>query len=149
MVNSLAPIHDFLSRDRIAVVGVSSNTHEFSRSLFRALARQGYDVIPVHPGIEELDGRPCFARMEDIQPPAEAALLLTAPPVTDQVVEECAAAGITRIWIFRVSARAIDYCRSRGIEVIAGECPYMFFEHAGLVHRCHGWIRKIAGSYPR
>lgn len=148
-MNSLSEIQDFLAQKRVAMVGVSRNPHEFSRMLFREFAQRGYDVVPVHPGLEEVEGRHCFERAQKIQPPAEAALLLTAPATTEQVVEDCAAAGITRIWMYRACTKAIQYCQSRGIELIAGECPLMFFPNARGIHRFHGLLKKITRTYPR
>jgi len=151
---SLETINDFLAQKRIAMVGVSRNSRDFSIMLFKELVRRGYDVVPVNPRMAQVQGRRCFARVQDIQPPVEGALLLTPPEITEPVVSDCAAAGIKRIWMYSaggtgaVSAKAVAFCRERGIQVVPGECPYMFLPHAGL-HRVHGLIRKITGNYPR
>jgi hypothetical protein len=47
-----------------------------------------------------------------------------------------------------VSPKAVAFCQERGIEVIAGECPFMFLPSGG-VHRLHGFFRKITGRYPK
>jgi uncharacterized protein len=148
-------IHDFLSRKRIAVIGVSRNPKDFSRSLFREFLARGYDVVPVHPDACEVDGKACFSRLQNISPPVEGALLMTAPEVTDRVVEDCAEAGIQRVWMYRgagngaVSRGAVAFCESKGMAVVAGECPFMFFPDNGFVHGLHGLVRKITGRYPR
>jgi hypothetical protein len=80
---------------------------------------------------------------------------MTAPDVTETAVRDCAEAGIKRVWMYRaagqgaVSARAVDFCREHAIQVVEGECPYMFLPHSGLPHRLHGFLRKLTGSYPR
>jgi hypothetical protein len=85
-----------------------------------------------------------------VSPPVEGALLLTKPAVTDQVVRECADAGVRRIWIRRApDASAAAFCQSSGISLIAGECPFMFLPDPGWVHRAHGFCRKLLGTYPR
>src|SRR5690348_6389628 len=98
---TLAQICDFFSNRRIALVGVSRNARDFTRVLFREFLNRGYDAVPVHPGVAEIDGRPCFARIHYIRPPVGAALLLTTPQVTGEVVRDCAAAGVTRVWMYR------------------------------------------------
>jgi hypothetical protein len=151
---SLETIQDFLAQKRIAMVGVSRNPRDFSVMLFKELVSRGYDVVPVNPRVPEVQGRRCFARVQDIQPAVDAVLLMTSPGVTEVVVGDCAAAGVKRVWMYRaggtgaVSDKAIAFCRERGIAVVPGECPYMFLPHAGL-HRVHGFIRRISGSYPR
>lgn len=151
---SLETIEGFLAQKRMAMVGVSREPKSFSVMLFEELCRRGYDVIPVNPHMREVLGRRCFARVQDIQPPVEAALLMTSPEVTDAVVGDCAEAGIQRVWMHRaagagaVSAKAVEFCRERGIQVVPGQCPFMFLPGAGAGHRLHGFIRKITGRYP-
>ena len=152
---SLNTIEDFLAQKRIAVVGISRERSNISTQLFEELCRLGYDVVPVNPNIAEIFGQRCFARVQDIQPAVDAALLLTSPTITDTVVRDCAEAGIRRIWMYRaggqgsVSATAIEFCRAQGIELVPGQCPFMFLPGARGVHRFHGFIRKITGKYPR
>lgn len=148
-------IDDFLAQKRMAMVGISRKPADFSRSLFRELRRRGYDVVPVNPGVKEVEGQPCCARVQEITPPVDGALLMTTSATTEQVVRDCAEAGITRIWMYRaggagaVSRNAIQFCEARGIRVVPGECPYMFLPETGFVHRAHGFVRKIFGRYPR
>jgi predicted CoA-binding protein len=151
---SLEAIEDFLAQKRIAMVGVSRDPKSFSVALFDELCRRGYDVVPVNPNVPSVKGRRCFARVEDIQPPVMAALLMTSPQVTEKVVADCAKAGIRQIWMYRaggkgaVSPKAVAFCQERGIEVIPGQCPFMFLPGAGGVHRFHGFVRKITGRFP-
>ena len=151
---TLNEVCDFLGQTRLALVGVSRNPKNFTRALFREFASRGYDVVPVHPGLEEMEGRRCYARVRDITPPVDGAVLLTRPDVTDYAVRDCAEAGVTRVWMYRaggsgaVSPEAVEFCRAKGIRVVAGECPFMFFPDAGLIHRLHGCIRRLTGRYP-
>jgi len=144
-----------LDRKRLAVVGVSRNPGDFTRSLFTELRRQKYDVVPVNPAVTELDGLTCYGRVKDVSPPVEGALLLTTPGVTGQVVEECAEAGIRRIWMFgaigagAVSQEAVKYCEAHQIRLIAGECPFMFLPDGAWPHRAHRFCRKLLGRYPK
>jgi predicted CoA-binding protein len=151
---SLAVIDDFLAQKRIAFVGVSRNSSDFSRQLWGELKRRGYDLIPVNPDVAEIDGVPCAAAVTSVQPPPDGVLLLVPPQITEQVVHECAAAGIRRVWMYRaagagaVSETAVRFCNENDISVVAGECPYMFLKGNGL-HAVHGWWRKITGTLPR
>jgi predicted CoA-binding protein len=122
--------------------------------LFRELQGRGYDVVPVNPAALEIEGATCFARLQDIHPPVENALLMTSPAVTNVVVQDCTAAGVKRVWMYRgasygaVSPEAVAYCEAQGIAVIPGECPFMFLPRGAWYHRFHGWVRKIQKSYP-
>ena len=152
---SLETIQDFLAQRRIAMIGASRNPSDFSAMLFKELQKQGFDVIPVNPKSAEVLGQQSFARVQDIQPPVNAALLMTTPEVTESVVADCAQAGIRRIWMYRaggkgaVSPKAVAFCQEHGIEVVPGQCPFMFLPGSGSFHKFHGFIRKITGRYPK
>jgi len=147
-------IQQFLGHKRFAMVGVSRRPEDFSRALFGEFLHRGYQTIPVNPEAGEIAGQPCFAHLTDIQPPVEDVLVMTSPATTDTVVRECAEAGVKRVWMFRggghgaVSQDAVHFCEAKGIEVIPGECPFMFLPGGAWYHRFHGFVRKITGTYP-
>lgn len=148
-------INRFFAVPRFAAVGVSKNPKDFTRQMMRSFVERGYDVVPVNPTATEIEGRKCYAAVRDIQPPVTAALLLTSPTVTEQVVRDCAGCGVSLVWMYRASGpgavaeSAVEFCHENGLSVIAGECPLMFLPHAGFVHQVHGFFRKIVGTYPR
>jgi uncharacterized protein len=148
-------IEAFLNQKRFAVVGVSQNPKDFSRALFREFRDRGYDPVPVNPAAGEIEGQPCFPRLQEVQPPVDSVLLMTSPAVTDTVVRDCAEAGIKQVWMYRaaghgaVTPDAVRFCEANGMSVIPGECPFMFLPGGAWFHRLHGLVRKIAGSYPR
>jgi predicted CoA-binding protein len=148
-------VRDFLGVKRIALVGLSRNPKHFSRMLFRDMCKRGYDMVPVNPTASELENKGCFARLQDIEPPVGAALIMTPASDTGRVVRDCAEAGIRRVWMYRagglgaVNPAAVDFCRKEGIHVVEGYCPYMFFPHTPVVHRLHGLFLKLTGGYPR
>jgi predicted CoA-binding protein len=145
----------FMERSRIAFVGVSRDEKSFSRTLYREFAHRGYDLAPVNPAAEEIDGVPAFASLRDVDPPAEAALLMVPKESIKPAIEECADAGVPHVWVYgvgmpdEVSRRAKELAKERNVEIIAGYCPYMFFEDAGVIHRFHAWIMRGIGALPK
>lgn len=152
---SLETVENFLSHKRIAMAGVSRNPASFSVKLFEELCHRGYDVVPVNPNVDEVQGRRCFARVQDIQPPVQGVLLMTSPKATESVVNDCLEAKVPRVWMYRatgkgsVSAEAVELCRERGMAVVPGACPFMFLPDTAGIHRFHGFISKIIGHYPQ
>jgi predicted CoA-binding protein len=147
--SSLESARAFLAARRIAVVGVSRDAKDFSRYVLRELAKRGHDVVPVNPALAEAEGRRCFARVQDVAPPADAALLMTAPAQTDRVLQDCVEAGIRRVWLHRgggpgaATPAAIARCAAEGIELVQGLCPLMAVHDAGFPHRVHHAFRRI------
>jgi predicted CoA-binding protein len=152
--NSLQTIQEFLGLKRIAIIGVSRDSRDFSRSLFRELAAWGYDVVPVNPASEEMEGRRCYPKVSAADPPVEGALLMTRAADSAQVVRDCASAGVEHVWLYRaggagaVSEEAVAVGREHGLQMVVGECPYMFLEQAGWYHRVHGWLKRVTGKFP-
>ena len=147
-------IDDFLGRRRLAIVGVSRQPRDFTRLMFREFQRRGYDAEPVNPAATEIEGRRCFARVQDVTPAVDAALLMTPPKATEAIVRDCLAAGVRTIWLYRatgsgaVSPQAVEFCQANGIDVIAGYCPHMFWKDSAFIHRMHGFFMKLTGCYP-
>jgi uncharacterized protein len=147
-------LDDFLAQKRLAMVEVSRDPKDFSRSLFRDLCGRGYDMVPVNPMINEVGGQKSYACLQAVTPPVEGALLMTPPAVTKGIVARLPCGGITRVWIHRgggtgaVSREAVDFCRRKGIRLITGYCPDLFLPGIPFFHRVHGFFAKLAGRYP-
>jgi predicted CoA-binding protein len=154
--SSLEEARAFLAARRIAVVGVSRDERDFSRVLFRELARRGLDVVPVNPALVEAEGRPAFARVQQVEPCPDAAILIVPPARAEDVVRDCIAAGVRRLWFHRgggagaASDAALALCRASGVAVVKDLCPFMALPGAGFPHRLHGFLRrKLAPREPR
>lgn len=149
-----AAVDDFLAQKRIAFVGVSRDGRSFSRKLFQEFRRRGYDVVPVNPGADEIEGVACFKRLQDVQPPVDAALVLTARDQQHRPVMDCEQAGVKRVWLYglngpkEASAGACEFCAAHEIQVVAGYCPFMFLSETGLIHRFHRGVLKLMGTCP-
>jgi predicted CoA-binding protein len=151
IASSIESARSFLSSRRIAVVGVSRDPKDFSRYLFRELVGRGMDAVPVNPALAEAEGRKGFARVAEIAPAPDAALLLVPAARAEEAVRDCLAAGVRRVWFHRgggpgaASAEALALCRASGVEVVEGLCPFMALPGAAFPHRLHGLLRRTFG----
>jgi uncharacterized protein len=155
MATSRRQIDDFLALKRIAVVGVSRNPKETSYALWQELRQRRYDAIPVNPATTEIDGKPCYPSVRDIEPPVEGALIMTTSAVAEHVLEDCAVAGIHQVWLYgglgggATSAASVATADRLGLNAVAGHCPYMFLPGTPMFHSFHGLGKKLTGSYPK
>ncbi len=149
-----ALIHEFLRQKRIAIVGVSRDQRNFSRSVFNEFRKRGYDVVPCNPHESQIGEVQSFPTVLDIQPPVDAVLIMTSPTITEAAVRDCEQAGITRIWIHKgiglgaESDPAVAFCHEHNMKVISGFCPLMFLAKTPVVHRIHGLFKRLNGTYP-
>jgi predicted CoA-binding protein len=133
---------EFLSKRRIAVTGVSrSPKGHGSNFVFQRLAERGYEVFPVNPNAEQVDGARCYPDLRSIPDGVEAVVIGTRPEAAEETMRECAELGITHVWMHNsfggssVSDRATEFGRARGITVIDGGCPLMFAPTADVGHK--------------
>lgn len=145
---------EFLSRPRLAVAGVSRKGDTAANGIYRALRKAGYRVYPVNPNAEEVEGDACYPSVGAIPDGVDGVVVATHPDVAAEVVRECVACGVPRVWLHRsfgtgsVSPEAVDVARAAGLDVIDGACPLMFLEPVDLGHRCIRWILNARGKLP-
>jgi acyl-CoA synthetase (NDP forming) len=81
-------------------------------------------------------------------------VIATHPGASIEVVRQCAARGVGRVWLHRsfgegsVSADAVRECEARGIRCIVGGCPLMYCPPIDLGHRCMRWLLRWQGRVP-
>jgi predicted CoA-binding protein len=145
----------FLRGRRFAVAGVSRDPRQSANAVYRKLAGAGYEVFPVNPNTLEVEGTTCYRDVGSVPGPLDGVVIATAPGVSAQVVRDCAAHGVPRVWFHRsfgkgsVSEEAVTECGLRGVDCIVGGCPLMFCEPVDVGHRCMKWWLQGQGRVPR
>jgi len=142
---------EFLGHERFAVIGVARKGDSVANAIYRKLRASGRTVFPVNPNASELEGDPAYPSVLSIPGGVEAAIIATHPSVVAEVVRECGAAGIDRVWIHGtfggtdIPPEAVAAAAALGIKLIPGGCPMMFCEPVDLPHRCMRWFRHATG----
>lgn len=151
-------IEDFLAQKRIAIAGVSRSKgrHPAGNLIHRRLKTTGHEVFAVNPHMQSFEGAPCYPDVRSIPGGVDGVVIVTRPALTEQIVRDCAAAGIRRVWMHRGLAAgssvwpgAASYCREHSMSVIAGGCPMMYGPRVDFGHRCMRWIMQIRGDLPQ
>jgi len=155
MATTLKQIDDFLALKRIAAVGVSRDPKQISHTLWQELRQRRYDVVAVNPATTEIDGKPCYASVRDVDPPVDGVLIMTTAAVAEQVLEDCAAVGVHHVWLYgglgggATSPATIAAAERHGLDTVAGLCPYMFLPETPAFHSIHRFGKKLTRSYPK
>lgn len=148
-------VDDFLAQRRIAVAGVSRDPKSAANAIYRKLKAAGYEVFPVNPKADTVEGDPCYATVGAIPDGLEGVVIATPPEAAVAIVNECADCGIPRVWMHRafgtgsVSDTAVVRGRERGLTVIAGACPMMYCKPVDFGHRCIRAVLKLSGGLPK
>jgi predicted CoA-binding protein len=111
-------------------------------------------VFPVNPNAEQAEGVACYPNVQAIPDGVEGVVIVTRPDITEQVVRDCAEAGVKYVWMHKgmgnsVSDEAAQFCREHGITVIPGACPMMYCEPVDLFHKCFRGLLGMFGKLPK
>lgn len=133
-------VQNFLSQNKIAVVGVSDKRETGCNLAYEKFKAANYRVYPVNPRLSQYQDAPCYPNLSAIPDKPDAVFILANPKVTEAIVEEAIVLGIKHLWMHcmlgtkaglgesmtSVSQKAVQRCHENGIEVIAGTCPNQF-----------------------
>ena len=118
----VARIQAFLAAESFAVVGASTDRSKYGNKVLRCYQQHGRTVYPINARAAEVEGLKAYASLADLPVKVAAISVITPPAVTEQVVQEAAAAGVTHIWMQpgADSVAAIRSAEALGLTVIAG-----------------------------
>jgi len=146
---------EFLAQQRIAVAGVSRDTKQPANLIYRRLRDTDHEVFAVNPNAEQVEGDTCYPSVTAIPGRLDGVVVVTTPEVAQEIVAECAAVGVPRVWLHRgigpgsTSEEAVTFCKEHGIDVIPGGCPNMFGATADPGHKCMCVALQLTHKIPR
>jgi hypothetical protein len=150
-MNKLSEIEEFLRPKKLAIAGASRNPKKFGRIVFTELKNRGFELYPVHPKADEIEGVHCFSSFDQLPEGIENLYIVTPKDQTAGVVSDALLYGIRKIWIQQNSdtREALDLAAQKNVPVISGRCMLMFAEPVGTIHGFHRWLTKVVGMYPK
>lgn len=144
-------ISDFFADKRIAIAGVSRNEKKFGNQIFKELTSKNYEVIPINPNTQSIDGVKCYNNINDLPSDINSLLIATSKNQTDDILESAIKKGIPNIWVQQSceSKNTLKIAEKHGKSIIYNKCLYMFTEPVGGIHKFHRTLVKIFGNYPK
>lgn len=149
MKTSRAAVDEFLAKPALALAGASRSGRKFGNFAMRELRAKGYQVYPIHPVADVIDGVRCYSSVAKLPEKVDALLVVVPPVAAPDVLRDAAAAGVSRVWLQQgaESADVLALCHELGLVVVAGECILMFAKPKGF-HKLHRWIWAGLGKLP-
>lgn len=148
--NSAASIRSFLEPKRFALVGLSRDPKKFSRLVFKELKEKGFDIYPVNPNIEEIEGVRCYKSIHELPDTVDRVLIMTPKDKTEDVVRDAIDHRMKGIWIQQgaETKESIDLAQGKSANLISKTCIMMHAEAHGI-HKFHAFLQKLFGTYPK
>lgn len=81
-----------------AVVGASENTSRFGYKIYKKLKQHGYEVYPVNPNYEEIDGDIAYSNLSDLPKTPDCVNIVVSPKLALNVLDEIKNLDIKHVW---------------------------------------------------
>lgn len=130
-------VTDFLNKKIWAIVGATDNTEKFGYKIYRCMQNAGYTVYAVNPGVAEIQGVKCYPCLRDLPQQPEVVDVVVPPKVGEQIMRDCAAAGIKNVWLQPgANARSVStLAKELGLNVIDSGCVMSEVHNRGISHK--------------
>lgn len=144
-------IDDFFKEKKIAIAGVSRNPRKFGHTVFKELSDKGYEILPVNPNADTIEGVTCYKDVTSIPDDVDSMLILTPKEETDKLLREGINKGIKNIWVQQMSntEETLRIAEEYEKEIIFGKCIFMFAEPVKSIHKFHRSLVKLFGGLPK
>lgn len=121
---SLDLYREILGRRVFAVTGASQNTAKFGYKIYRFMKNAGYEVYPVNPTAEEVDGDKCYPSLSELPTKPDCVITVTPYPATENTAREAVQLGVPFIWMQpgSESATAVEEGKKGAQVVWGGPC---------------------------
>jgi len=83
---------------KMAVIGASANKSKYGNIIVRDLKRKGYEVYPVNPNLDEVEGLKCYPSLENLPEDVELLIFVVPPRVGLQEAKKAVSLGFKRLW---------------------------------------------------
>ena len=113
-----------MAQKKFAVAGATDNPEKYGNQIVKNLKSRGYDVFPVNPRLEEVEGLKCYASLADIPDKVDVVDFVVPPAATQAILKQCLELGLDRIWLQpgSESEEAIAFCRDNDMKVVHSVC---------------------------
>lgn len=149
-MNTQADIKSVLGNKKLAFIGVSSDPKKFSRMAYKELKQKGFELYPVNPGVDEIDGDKCYRNVEHLPEEIKWAVFMTPKSETASALRIAAQNGLEAAWIQQGAhtEEAIKIAEENGVKLVYNKCIMMFASPVKGIHSFHRFLAKIFGKVP-
>lgn len=83
----------------VAIIGASSDRSKFGNKAVRAFREQGYEVYPVNPNENEIEGLRVYSRIIDVPQRPQMVSVYVPPAILLKLLPAIAERGCDELWL--------------------------------------------------
>lgn len=141
-------IDNFINSKRIAVAGMSRTGKKFGNMAVKELKDKGYEIFPVHPEAQEIDGMTCYPNLKSLSGKVDGVWISVPAKNVPPLLEEAAQIGLKNIWVQQGAwstevQQKIDELK---LQVVSKKCILMYAPPVKSLHKFHRTIVGIFGK---
>lgn len=123
-MNSLDNIKEIFSMKTIAVVGMSPKPERPSHYVSMYMKDQGYNIIPVNPGHDEIAGIKCYPSLLEISEPVDVVDVFRRSEYIFPVAESAISIKAKALWLQDgvINHEAAELANDSGLIVVMNDC---------------------------
>lgn len=117
-------IDSMFEKKNWVVVGATNNKSKFGNVIYNSLNDSGYNVYPLNPVYDQVEGAKCFNNLSEIEGPIDCVDFVVPPARGLAYVKEAAALGIKQLWFQpgTFNDEVLALCAEHNIEVVYHAC---------------------------
>ena len=109
----------------IALIGASNDRNKYGNKIYRDLRNKGYNVTPINPKEEKIEGDRAYTSIEEMKELPDIANFVVPPPVAIKIAQNITNLGIKHLWFQpgSESEELEDWLKNTdGIEYLINAC---------------------------
>jgi predicted CoA-binding protein len=123
-MNSIEDIKKIFQMKTIAVVGMSPKPERPSHYVAMYMKEQGYNIIPVNPGHNEIAGMKSYPSLQDIPKPIDVVDVFRRSEYVLPIAESAVAVGSKALWLQDgvINEDGAELAKNAGLLVVMDDC---------------------------
>ena len=123
-MNKLETVNQIFNLKTIAVVGFSPKPERPSHYVAMYLKENGYTIIPVNPGHNEIAGITCYPDLKSIPKSIDVVDIFRRSEFVPSIVDSAISMGVKAIWMqdHVIHEEAAQKAEDAGLMVVMNDC---------------------------
>ena len=123
-MDSIDIIKKIFAMKKIAVVGMSPKQQRPSNYVAMYMDDKGYDIIPVNPSQQNIQGKKCYPSLLDIPVKVDIVNVFRQSQFAASITKEAVSIGAKAMWLQDgvISDEAYNIARTAGLLFVMNDC---------------------------